>query len=107
MKSEWHVYIVSCRDRTLYAGITTDLPRRLAEHNSGKNGARYTRSRQPVNLVFSEPADSRSAAAQREWHIKHMTVTQKLALIELSKKKTDPENLDRATTKNDPHKEVD
>jgi len=81
MKSEWQVYIVSCRDGTLYTGITTDLPRRLAEHNSGKGGARYTRSRQPVKLVFSEPADSRSAAAQREWQIKQMTVAQKLGLI--------------------------
>jgi len=81
MKSAWHVYIVSCRDGTLYTGITTDLSRRLAAHNSGKGGARYTRSRQPVNLVFSEPADSRSAAAQREWRIKQLTVAQKMALI--------------------------
>lgn len=83
MKREWHVYIASCRDGTLYTGITTDLCRRLAAHNSGKGGARYTRSRRPVTLVFSEPADSRSTAAQREWQIKKMTVAQKLALIQL------------------------
>ncbi len=81
MKGAWQVYIVSCRDDTLYTGITTDLIRRLAEHNSGKNGARYTRSRRPVTLVFSEPAASRSAAAQREWQIKQLTTAQKMALI--------------------------
>lgn len=77
----WHVYIVLCRDGTLYTGITTDLDRRLAAHNSAKGGARYTRSRQPVTLVFSEPAESRSAAASREWQIKGMTLAQKRALI--------------------------
>ena len=82
MKSEWHVYIVSCRDGTLYTGITTDLLRRLAEHNSEKGGARYTRPRRPVNLVFSEPVDSRSSAARREWQIKQMTLAKKMALIE-------------------------
>lgn len=81
MKSAWQVYMVCCRDGTLYTGITTELSRRLTEHNSGKGGARYTRSRRPVELVFSEPAASRSAAAQREWRIKQMTVPQKMALI--------------------------
>jgi putative endonuclease len=81
MRSEWQVYMVCCRDGTLYTGITTDLVRRLAEHNSEKGGARYTRSRRPVVLVFSEPAASRSAAAQREWQIKKMTAAQKWAII--------------------------
>lgn len=81
IKSEWQVYIVACRDGTLYTGITTCLSRRLAEHNAGKNGARYTRSRRPVNLIFSEPATSRSNAAKREWQIKQMPVAQKMALI--------------------------
>jgi putative endonuclease len=81
MKSEWHVYIVCCQDGTLYTGITTDLARRLLAHNLGKDGARYTRSRRPVNLVFSEPAHSHSDAAQREWEIKQLTVAQKRALI--------------------------
>lgn len=81
MESKWQVYIVCCQDGTLYTGITTDLCRRLAAHNAGRNGARYTRTRRPVRLVFSEPAPSRSAAARREWQIKQMTVTQKMALI--------------------------
>ena len=81
MQSEWQVYIVRCRDGTLYTGITTDLIRRLATHNSEKGGARYTKARRPVQLVFSEPAISRSAATRREWQIKRMTVAQKLTLL--------------------------
>jgi putative endonuclease len=81
MASEWRVYIVRCRDGTLYTGISTDLNRRLAAHNSGKGGARYTRARRPVELIFSEAAISRSAAARREWEIKRMTLAQKMALI--------------------------
>jgi len=81
MPSEWQVYIVRCRDGTLYTGITTELSRRLAAHNSGKGGARYTRARRPVKLLFAEPASSRSAAARREWQIKQMTVAQKIELI--------------------------
>ena len=79
----WHVYIVRCRDRTYYTGITTDLDRRLAEHNAGL-GAKYTRPRRPVVLVYSEPAISRSAAASREYQIKRLTPTGKLDLIGLS-----------------------
>ncbi|MCK5340152.1 MAG: GIY-YIG nuclease family protein, partial [Desulfobulbaceae bacterium] len=63
----WHVYMVRCRDGTLYTGIATDLNRRIAEHNSEKNGAKYTRSRRPVCLVYSEKVESRSAAAKREY----------------------------------------
>lgn len=82
MQSDWQVYIVCCRDGTLYTGITTDLARRLVAHNSGKGGARYTRSRRPVALVFSEPAASRSAAARREWEIKRMPVAEKRAIVD-------------------------
>lgn len=81
MHNTWYVYIVSCRDGTLYTGITTDLTRRLTAHNWGRDGARYTRSRRPVQLVFSEPAPCHSEAARREWEIKRMTVAQKMALI--------------------------
>ena|GEM_PF-293520 len=77
----WFVYLVRCRDGTLYTGITTDLARRLKEHNCGPRGARYTRSRRPVTLVYSEAASSRSQAAQREWQIKRLTVVQKWALV--------------------------
>ena len=81
MSSKWQVYIVSCRDGSLYTGITVNLLRRLAAHNAGKRGARYTRTRRPVTLVFSEPAACRSSATKREWQIKQMTVTQKITLI--------------------------
>ena len=52
--SSWYVYIVRCNDGTLYTGITKDLERRLAEHNSPKGGAKYTRTRKPVTLVYFE-----------------------------------------------------
>ena len=81
--SSWFVYIVRCLDRTLYTGITTDLDRRLAEHNAGL-GAKYTRPRRPVVLVYSEPAISRSAAASREYQIKKLSPAGKLDLIGLS-----------------------
>ncbi len=74
------VYIVRCADNTLYTGWTSDLTRRLQAHNSGQ-GAKYTRSRRPVTLVYSEPQPNRSAARQREAAIKRLTRRQKLALI--------------------------
>jgi putative endonuclease len=54
----WHIYIVRCHDGTLYTGITKNLERRIAEHNSDQGGAKYTRSRKPVKLVYAEPVDS-------------------------------------------------
>jgi putative endonuclease len=80
--SPWYVYIVRCLDSTYYTGITTDLARRMAEHNSPRRGARYTRPRRPVVLVYSEPAHSRGAAAKRECQIKKMTLAGKKCLIE-------------------------
>ena len=77
----WYVYIVQCRDDTYYTGITTNLDRRLQEHNSLDQGARYTRPRQPVKLVYQEPAQSRSEAASREYQIKKLTLVRKKALI--------------------------
>lgn len=79
--STWHVYIVCCQDGTLYTGITTDVIRRVAEHNSEKEGARYTRSRRPVYLVYEESVDSRSAAGKREWQIKKMRLAKKMELV--------------------------
>ncbi|MFW2365482.1 MAG: GIY-YIG nuclease family protein [Desulforhopalus sp.] len=79
--TQWYVYIVRCRDSTLYTGITTDLSRRLNEHNSEQGGARYTRPRRPVTLVYSETADSRVTASKREYQIKQLSVRQKLTLI--------------------------
>ncbi|MEW6500340.1 MAG: GIY-YIG nuclease family protein [Thermodesulfobacteriota bacterium] len=77
----WFVYILRCRDGSLYTGITTDLARRLAEHNAGRAGARYTRSRRPVTLAYAEPAASRSAAARREFELKQLPPAAKRALI--------------------------
>ncbi|MBB5347760.1 GIY-YIG nuclease family protein [Desulfoprunum benzoelyticum] len=79
----WFTYIVLCGDGTLYTGVTTDPARRLAEHNSAQGGARYTRSRQPVRLVFLERQPSRSAACKREHAIKDLSATAKKALIAL------------------------
>lgn len=73
-------YLVRCADGTLYGGYTTDLQKRLAAHNSGK-GAKYTRSRLPVELVWWEEYPTKEAAMSREWHIKRLTREQKLALI--------------------------
>ena len=80
--SPWWVYLVQCSDQTLYAGITTDLQRRIQEHNGATSGgARYTRSRRPVRLVWFEPSKSRSAASQREATIRKLTHAQKERLI--------------------------
>lgn len=77
----WQVYILRCADGTLYTGITTDLARRTQEHNGGKAGARYTRSRRPVVLVYSETATDRSEAAKREYAIRKLTHAEKLRVI--------------------------
>lgn len=77
----WFVYILRCADDTLYTGVTTDIARRLAEHNAaGAPAARYTRGRLPVTLVYQEAAASRSSAARREAAIKKMARARKLAL---------------------------
>ena len=87
-----YVYILRCADDTLYCGWTTDLEARLATHNSGR-GAKYTRSRRPVELVYSEAYDDRHDALSREWHIKRMSREEKLKLaraeraMELTNKK--------------------
>jgi len=80
--SAWFVYLVRCQDGTFYCGIAKDLARRLAEHNSADKGAKYTRGRRPVELVYTEQAAARAQATQREGQIKRMARTQKLALIQ-------------------------
>lgn len=77
----WYVYILKCTDNTLYTGITTDCERRIKQHNNGK-GAKYTRVRTPVTIVYQETAESRSSATKREMAIKKLTRKQKLALID-------------------------
>ena len=79
--SSWYVYIVRCSDDTLYTGISTDPAARVTEHNSGQSGAKYTRARRPVTLVYREPAPSRSAALKREIAIKRLSRQAKLNLI--------------------------
>lgn len=76
----WYVYMVRCADNSLYSGITTDLSRRLTEHNAAKGGARYTRARQPVTLHYYELAGNRAAAAKRELALKKMRHGRKIAL---------------------------
>ena len=86
----YYVYILKCCDGTLYTGITTDVQKRLATHNSGK-GAKYTRSRLPVTLLYQEPQPDKSAALKRENAIKALTRPQKLALIDTYTEKHPPE----------------
>ena len=76
----WYVYMLRCGDGSLYTGSTTDVERRLREHQGG-TGARYTRSRPPVTLAYAEEAPDRSAAQRREAAIKKLSRVQKLKLI--------------------------
>ncbi len=77
----YHLYIVRCADGTLYTGITVDLTRRVTEHNTSKPGAKYTRTRRPVRLVYSKKFRSRSAASRAEYRIKNLSRREKLALV--------------------------
>lgn len=76
----WWVYVVRCADGTLYTGVATDVPRRLAQHNAG-TASKYTRSRRPVELVFRKAAKGRGAALRRELAIKRLSRREKLKLI--------------------------
>jgi putative endonuclease len=79
----WYVYILKCSDNSLYTGVTTDIERRIDEHNHcAKKGAKYTRVRRPVHLVYQEVQTCRSSACKREAEIKKLTRPQKLNLIE-------------------------
>ncbi len=80
MEQNWKVYILRCGDGTLYTGITTDLERRLAQHNSGK-GAKYTRGRSPLELVYREDCGDHGTALRRELQIKALLREEKQALI--------------------------
>ena len=81
MEKNWKLYILRCGDGTLYTGITTDVERRLEEHRSGK-GAKYTRSRGPLELVYREECTDKSSALKRELEIKALSRSEKLKLIE-------------------------
>lgn len=82
----WYVYILRCRDDTLYTGITDDMDRRIAQHNAGK-GAKYTRGRGPVTVVYRELCTDKSQALKRELAIKAMPRAKKLALIAATEQK--------------------
>jgi len=78
----WFLYVLRCADGSLYTGITTDVPRRLAEHNSGgPRAARYVRGRAPLTLVYSSEAGDRASASSAENRIKRLAVEHKQALI--------------------------
>lgn len=77
----YYLYILKCADKTLYTGITVDLERRAREHNSSTLGAKYTFSRRPVKLVYSQKFATRSAASKEETRIKKLKKTQKIELI--------------------------
>lgn len=80
MDKKWFVYILRCSDDTLYTGMTDDVPRRVQVHNSGR-GAKYTRGRTPVQVVYTEECVTYSAALKRECAIKKLSRLQKQALI--------------------------
>ncbi len=86
MKKRWFIYMVRCRDGTLYTGITTDMQRRLREHNAGR-GAKYTRGRRPVRLVMHFEAVNQSSARRCEVVIKKMPRRVKLALVRSERRK--------------------
>ena len=92
---KWQVYILRCGDGTLYTGITNDLDQRLKAHNE-KRGARYTRARLPVTLVYQEEAASRSQASRREITIKKLPRQKKLELIANGVEESPTVNIDRA-----------
>ena len=79
----WQIYILQCADDTLYTGVTTDVIRRLAEHNGigSALGAKYTKSRRPVRLVYQEAAASRGEAQRREAALRRLSRPEKLRLI--------------------------
>jgi putative endonuclease len=78
--SSWVFYVLKCRDNTLYTGITSDVSRRINQHNNG-TASRYTRSRLPVKLVFSQPCRNRSQALRKEYAMKQLSRKEKIAYI--------------------------
>ena len=80
--NDWYVYVVRCRDNSLYTGVTTDLERRIHEHNhDNKQAASYTRARRPVELVYWETCENRSTALSREANLKQLSKLDKEALV--------------------------
>ena len=82
----YYLYILKCADETLYTGITVDIERRVSEHNTSKLGAKYTKSRRPVELVYSRRFRNRSNATKAEAKMKKLSREEKLGLIKEYKK---------------------
>ena len=78
----WHVYILECRDKTFYTGVTTDLKRRIEEHNTSDLGAKYTKGRRPVKLIYSIKRKDKSGALREECRIKQLSRAEKLLMID-------------------------
>ncbi|MBU0647802.1 GIY-YIG nuclease family protein [Patescibacteria group bacterium] len=76
----WYVYILKCSDGTLYTGITNDIKRRVGEHNSSELGAKYTRGRRPVKLMYARGMDSKVEAMREEYRIKRLSKEKKEGL---------------------------
>ena len=77
----WFVYLLRCNDNSLYAGITTDINRRVHQHNHTKLGAKYTRAKRPVSLAFIETAINKSEASKREYQLRKLSKSQKEQLV--------------------------
>jgi putative endonuclease len=88
MEKEWVLYMLRCRDGSLYTGITNNLEKRLEAHRSGK-GAKYTRGRGPLELVYMEKCEDKSAALKREVEVKKLSRDEKIQLIGANKNPED------------------
>ncbi len=81
MASTWFLYVLECSDESLYTGITTDVERRVEEHNSSPKGAKYTRTRRPVRLVYVKEYPNRSEATKEERAFKQLRREEKLSRV--------------------------
>jgi len=79
----YYLYILKCADKTFYTGITVDLQRRIKEHNFSKLGAKYTKARRPVKIIYSKKFRTRSAALREEFRIKSLSRKEKIKLIKI------------------------
>ena len=77
----WYVYILQCKDKTFYTGVTTNLKRRIEEHNDSALGAKYTKGRRPVKLVYSVRRKDKSRAQKEEYRIKKLSRDEKIKII--------------------------
>jgi putative endonuclease len=83
----WYVYILECADQTFYTGITNDLKRRVEEHNNSKLGAKYTRGRRPVKLVYSKKVREKNKALREEYRLKKLSRQEKIMISNVKTKR--------------------